>query len=213
LEGIDRSFRREVKPSGRLKIPTDAGSMMKPHRNYVKGRGFTPSLIEEVYQVGGIGVSHRLAWRLFIPIHYRGRMVSWTTRAIGNAQGPRYVSARPSEEAVSHRTLLYGEDLAGHSIVVVEGPIDAWAIGPGAVATMGLACTKDQIEKIAQHPSRAICFDSSEIAQKRARKVADQLKNFPGETDVVELESGEDAAEADPEEIEELRKIYLKETH
>jgi DNA primase len=150
----------------------------------------------------------QLAWRLWIPITLAGVVVSWTTRAIGTTEA-RYVSAAPDQEAVNHKTLLYGEDKTGSAIVVVEGPLDVWAIGPGAVAIMGLQTTAEQVERIGRHPLRTICCDNEPAALHRAKRLAKVLRQYPGETYVVELETGKDPAEAERGEIEDIRRKFL----
>jgi len=194
---------------GTLEVPSGVGQLLRPHLAYLKKRGLDPQQIQDQWGVQAIGLSSYLQWRLFIPIHFEMEMVSWTTRSIGD-DGTRYISAEPDKEQLHHRDLLYGEDCTGPSIVVVEGPIDVWAIGPGAVATMGLATTPAQVEKIARHPYRVICFDAETTAQKRAHRLARELQGFPGTTTVVELESGKDAGSADPQEVEELQKFLTK---
>lgn len=135
-------------------------------------------------------------------------MVSWTTRTIGN--GVRYLSARPEEEKLNHRHLLYGEDLVpGHAIIVHEGPADVWRTGPGAVATFGTGFQRSQILKLSRYPTRVVCFDNEPAAQEMADKLCDLLVPFPGRTINVRLESGKDAADCDEEEIEQLRE-YLR---
>jgi DNA primase len=189
-----------------VKPPPGLQALRRPHRDYLRGRGLDPDIIESLWGVRATGPVGRLAWRLWIPIELDGQIVSWTTRAIGDKQ-PRYVSAGPGEESIDHKTLLYGEDRAGHSIVVVEGPADVWAIGPGAVAVLGLTTTPQQIERIGSHPVRAVCFDAG--AERRASRLAAWLRQYPGETATIRLESGDDPAEADSEEIEELRRRFL----
>ena len=204
--------RVKVQPSahkGVLSIPPGVGPILEAHRSYLKGRGFDPYEIVELWGVKGIGICHRLSWRLFIPIYDEyGRMVSWTTRGLSNKE-PRYVSASPDEESVPHKRLLYGAHLARNVIIVLEGPLDAWAVGAGAVATCGIGYTEEQVIMMAKWPLRVICFDSSFDAQRRAQELCRELKGYPGSTEMVELESGEDAASADKAEIQELRTKYL----
>ena len=134
-------------------------------------------------------------------------MVSWTTRTISSDESiTRYVSASPQEESISHKSILYGEDLARQVIVIVEGPVDAWAIGPGAVATLGIVYSTAQINRMIRFPVRYILFDSEIEAQKRAKKLSNSLSCFPGTTAIITLDSGKDAAEADADEIKKLRK-------
>lgn len=197
------------RPRGQLKLPKGIGPLQEPHRRYLKKRGFDPDAIARLWEVQAIGLAAKLQWRLFIPVFdSTGNVVSWTTRAIGNHR-LRYISASPDEEAVPLKSLLYGAHLARHGIIVVEGPLDAWAIGPGAVATCGIGFSQAQLTAIASYPLRVVCLDSTLGAQKRADNLCVQLSAFPGITERVELESGEDAADADRSEIEEIRKAFL----
>ena len=186
--------------------PVGLQPLRGPYKAYLRQRGFDPCQIEALWGVLAGGPAGKLAWRLWIPVHLDDRIVSWTSRAIGSDVQPRYLSASPDGEEVNHKTLLYGQDLAGHSVVVVEGPADAWAVGPGAVATMGLKWTPEQVAKLSRFAVRAVCFDRGATA--RAEALADILQQFPGETHIVELETGDDPAEADPDEIEELRSRF-----
>jgi hypothetical protein len=206
-EALPTREAKPLRPKGQLKVPKGVSPLGKPHRKYLRSRGFDPDEIATIWGVQGIGISARLSWRLFIPIQYRYETVSWTTRAIGDVE-TRYISAAPEEESVYHKHLLYGADMAGHGIVVTEGPTDAWAIGPGAVATLGLGYTLEQLELIKAYPVRAVCFDNSPDAQRRARKLTDRLSLFLGETYLVNM-SGKDPATSPKREVRELRRRFL----
>lgn len=186
-------------------LPKGLGPLLVPHRRYLIGRGFDPEHLQTTWEIQGIGIASRLAWRIFIPIHRKGEVVSWTTRSISSEASLRYVSASEAEEKIPHKSLLYGADKAGSSICIVEGPIDAWAIGPGAVATCGVGYTARQLEQMTRYTVRAICFDNEPQAQRRAKDLADVLSVFPGSTMVVQLDA-KDAAEATRKEIRQLRK-------
>jgi DNA primase len=135
--------------------------------------------------------------------------VSWTTRSISYSDRvTRYVSAALDEEKIFHKELLYGEDFARHAVIVNEGILDAWRIGPGAVATFGSGYSQEQLERIAKYPTRAICFDNEPEAQKRARKLSNDLSALPGETYNVLLDK-KDAADESKENIKRLRQEIL----
>jgi DNA primase len=183
--------------------------MLPVHRKYLSNqRRLDPDEIAQLWGVQGIGLAAEYAWRLWIPVYHFGEVVSWTTRAIGT--GMRYLHAPPEQESVPIKSVLYGSDLVRHAVIICEGPIDAWTIGPGAVATCGLGYTREQLIKLSQFSVKVVCFDSEFQAQKRARRLARQLQVFPGETYVVELQTGKDPNEADRREIMELRKTYLE---
>lgn len=196
---------------GRItRIPAGVGPLRAAHKRYLEGRGFDPEDVVGTWDVRGIANHPRLGWRLFIPILLGGKLVSWTTRAIADAGG-RYRSAGEEEESVPHKTLLYGEDkVLGPAVVVVEGPLDVWAVGPGAVCTFGVAFTPGQLARLARYPARVVCFDAEPDGRRAAEEACAQLSLLPGETYRAEFTTGKDAASADPEEVHELRRRFLR---
>ena len=197
------------KTAGKVVLPRGVGPLLEAHREYLKKRGFYPEELERVWGLQGIGVCSSMRWRIFIPVHLDGRMVSWTTRSISDRAQGRYRAARPAEEEISLHELLYGEDYARHTAIVAEGPADVWRIGPGAVCTCGVAFTPAQVLRLSRFPLRAICFDNEPIAQRRARRLCELLEPHPGETVNVCLESGKDPADACSQEILDLRERFL----
>lgn len=199
----------KARPRGKLVYPFQPGPLLPPHVKYLKRRGFDPDELVRLWGIGGIGISPSHPWRIFIPVrNVAGKTVSWTTRTIWQDAQPRYLSARPEEEEEDHKSLLYGEEWAGHGVVVCEGPTDVWRIGVGAVATLGVIVTPAQVRKIAKYPVRAICMDSDKDAQKRAADLCRQLQPFDGSTFNCVLKS-KDAGEATEKELKELRR-FLK---
>lgn len=212
LENIHGAVvRDEVTVRGTFKAPANTSPLKSVmHRLYLKKRGLNPTEVACLWGVQEIGLDHRLPWRLYIPVHHRGRPVSWTTRSVLSHSRQPYIGARADEESVSRKDLLYGEDYARHAIVVVEGPVDVWAIGPGAVSTMGAAYTRAQLGRMAKYPVRVICGDTDETGATFAARLAKELAPFPGVTHVVKLETGKDPADCDKDEIRELRKRFLE---
>jgi hypothetical protein len=203
------TYQRPHEPDHRgiFRPPLGIGPLLQAHRSYLKSRGFNSSKIERLWQIRGIGIAGHLAWRLWIPVLVHGTAVSWLTRAIGEGR-QRYLNAKPEEESIPRSKTLYGADYAFHRVVVVEGPLDAWKIGPGCVSTCGLAYTQSQVQKLSRYSVRAICFDNEPEAQKRARQLADDLSPFPGSTHVITLDS-KDAGSATRREITKVRKHFL----
>ncbi len=200
---------RKQAHSGTLRLPA-AGPLGDPHKRYLEGRGFNVDELVRLWGIQGIGLAAELKWRILIPIHdIDGNVVSWTTRSIAPDHPLRYISASPENESVPHKSILYGAHLARHCIAIQEGPIDAWAVGPGATATMGLGYSQEQLAVMVQFPVRVVCSDAEYEAQKRADKLCRQLAVFPGITENVVWETGKDAPECDPAEIAEFREKYL----
>lgn len=212
LGNLEIEHFEKVKPTGKLVLPKGIVPLhyMPAHIKYLQSRGFDWQEIERIWQIQAIPLAHRLSWRIFIPIIYHSEMVSWTTRSISlNERITRYISTKENEESIPHHSLLYGEDFARHAIIVVEGCLDAWRIGPGAVGTFGTGYSLEQLERMARYPTRAICFDNEKEAQKRAKQLSNDLSAFPGDTYNVILDK-KDAAEETKENIKKLRKEILE---
>lgn len=214
VDGLDRPYLDELrKHGGTLELPRGIVKMMGVHRQYLRDRGFKPSSrideIERLWDVQGIDLAGgQYAWSLFVPIKKYGRTVSWLTRKI-NEHGKRYSAAPAEMEEIPAKRCLYGMDLIRNACVVVEGVTKVWAGGPGFCATLGTGWTQAQLAELSKVPVRAILFDRGEEAQARARELARALEPFPGSTYVVELDSGPQLDEADPEEVREVRQKFL----
>lgn len=202
-----------VRPAGTYTAPQST-PLRRSQWEYLQSRGYNPSALVKDWGVQGIkkGTTWRnkpMRSRLFIPINYEGRAVSWTSRAVDNSDPQRWMSAARKEETICHKDIVYGWDAVRHTAVIVEGPTDAWAIGPGAVATCGLGYTTSQVLLLSFAMRRVVCFDKSITAQRRAKQLANELSTYPGETIIVEIETGDDPADANKDEIEEIRRTFL----
>lgn len=192
----------QITPSikGELKLPKGLCKLQKAHRRYLKERRFDADELVKLWRLQGTAYS---SWRIFIPIEFQSRVVSFTMRAIGNIE-PRYVNAAQEHEEMHAKHLLFGEDYARHAIIIVEGCFDAFRIGPGAVATLGTSYTQAQLCRMTKYPIRVVCFDAEREAQQRASRLCDDLEAFPGDTYNVRLKA-KDPAEASRREIKSLR--------
>lgn len=195
--------------TGRLTLPFGVGELLPAHRKYLKGRNLNPDELSKVWGVQGIGVAPKLAWRVFIPVRHKDKTVSWTTRAISDKAGMRYASAKPEQEAMPIKSILFGSEHAKHAVVVTEGPLDAMRIGAGATATLGTGYSQAQLLAIAKFPVRTILFDGENEAQTRAAKLCRALEAFGGVTKRAVLDSAKDAAAASAKEIEQVRRCFL----
>ena len=198
------------KHKGKLILPSRIGELQTAHRNYLRGRGFNPTTLQKTWGIKGFGAVGKYSWRIFIPITFEGKIISWTTRSISNNKNiTRYITAKEEHSAMPIKSILYGEEFVKHVIFINEGPTDAWNIGKGAVATLGTAYSQAQVNKMAQYPTRVICFDNEREAQKRAQKLCNDLSVFPGDTYNIILDA-KDPGSASKKEINRLRREFLK---
>ena len=199
---------REVTP-GKLIIPRGVGELLTPHRRFLERRGFDPDKVAAEWGVKGFGPDAvpKYQWRLYIPVVRDFEQVSWTTRAIGKDHGLRYRSAELTQEKVPHKSVVYGADLAGHAVCVCEGPLDAWAVGVGGVATFGTDYTRAQLLRLTRFPVRVVCLDSTPEGERAADRLVRELSSFPGDTYKVTLTTGKDPSRASRKELRELRRM------
>ncbi len=203
----------------KLVMPSNIVPLLKAQRRYIAGRGFDVDEVVETWGVRGLaqgssvktpkGEVIRLDWRIFIPIHYRGELVSWTTRSINPDESKRYISAPADCESMPHKELLYGGDFCTHAAVAIEGPIDCWRVGKGAAGLCGIGFSRKQVSRLARFFKRGVWFDNEPQAQKRARDLVDQLFAFPGDTIHFKPEPGDakDPGSASDNEVQQVRKI------
>lgn len=211
--GLPRTETIRKKERGKLILPDDLGPLQSAHKKYLKGRGFDPDQLVQLWDLKGIGrLGGRLAWRIFFPVHVDGVIVTWTTRRLTNDE-PRYHSASPQQSSQPIDECLLGIDYCRSSILCVEGPFDVLALGPGSVCAFGLRYSARQKETISSFPLRCFLFDSGAeetAAQRRAKQLCDQLSVLPGTTKRIVLESAKDPGSASKEELEEIRKEFLQ---
>ncbi|KKN88420.1 hypothetical protein LCGC14_0249830 [marine sediment metagenome] len=209
LDGLPQTrLRKKQVHRGHLRLPDGHSYINGAHYRYLRGRGFDALKVVGLWHLGGFTLHPQYNWRLFIPIHYRGEVVSWTTRSTGRVESGKYKSATPEQSVIPIKELLYGEDHARHSVVVCEGVTGVWRIGPGAVALFGMAATIQQVKKLSQFSLRVICFDNEPEAQRRADKLAELLAPYPGKTERVCLKSP-DPGGATADEVAEIRANWL----
>lgn len=209
LKGIKTLRVEKKKHTGQLKLPDDVHpELLVVHKNYLKSRGFDYRHLRTLWDIQAIGMSADYSWRIFIPVYYQGQMVSWSTRSISHVAEKKYLNAPKKMESIPIKDLLYGEDFLRDTGIFVEGFTDAWNIGPGAAATMGVVYTQAQLEKMVKYHTRVVCFDNEPEAQRRALKLCDDLGAFPGDTYNVVLDAA-DPGEASAKEIKRLRKEFL----
>ena len=112
------------------------------YRYLVKNRG----LLSERLKLYGVGYSIRDCEAIF-PITQNGNLVYYQTRAVGYSDPEKYRNV-PN---VNRQNFLYGYDqLAPNSkATLVEGVMDALALGPGACAILGKTISDAQVALLA----------------------------------------------------------------
>lgn len=216
LGGIAAGQQESKRHVGRLKMPRGLCELTKAHRRFLIKRGFDPEEVEHVWHIQALGAvaSIRtsdtdklidLSWRIFIPVIWKGELVSWTTRTIQEDNPKRYISAPSSCETIPAKSILYGGDYCNHAACAIEGHLDVWRFGKGGAGLSGVGFTREQVRLLANYLIRGVWLDNEPEAQQRARKLVDELHAFPGDTTNFRSETGKDASRSSDAEVLQAR--------
>lgn len=195
----DRRVQSAV-PLSRYTRPSGLIPLNPVQRAYLERRGFDPDEIARTWHVRGTGPYSSLdgvdyRYRLYIPIFWDRKEVSFTTRDTTGRAESKYKACDPSHELVHHKHILYGKPThwADRCSIIVEGVTDVWRLGPRACAVFGIQYKVEQVSLLARLFDRAaILFDGDDAAQAQARKLSAQLKSAGVRTKILPLERDQD---------------------
>lgn len=184
-----------IKRREKIKMPAGVlKEIPKKASDYLISRGFDPVELIKTWGLLFTGPIGDYKFRIIAPIFYERNLVSYQGRDYTGKSELRYKACRKDDELRDHQSCLYGSWLAkGNSIVVVEGIADAWRMGPGAVATFGVAYTTAQLNLISQYKNIYLLFDGDEPGKQRANDLGIILKTInPGvNLEIIELDDGD----------------------
>jgi len=175
--GWIRNSQKEAKTvlSDRCVFPTGTGRLLKHHIRYLEKRGFSEEMLDPwgLKSTGPIGPYKH---RVIAPIRLDERLMSYQGRDVTGKANLKYKACEQTNEVIPHQQLIYGIDqVPGTIVVVVEGIVDAWKLGPGAVAVFGIDWTEQQARLLMDYEHVIILFDSEPEAQRRAKQLARRL--------------------------------------
>lgn len=185
-----------------ISYPIGLTGLRDIHIKFLMDRNFDPQYIKTVWDVSGFGSDPpypNLIYRkrLFIPIYFKDKMVSYTTRDIIGKSKMKYLSCPAKDEAIHHKDILYGQGFSNvKGVVVVEGPTDVWRLGKGAVATFGTTFTKNQMKQLIAYKRVFLMFDSKQDdpnASRQSKKLAYDLSSLGIDVEIIELDEGDPA--------------------
>jgi len=159
--------------------PMGTVPLLPSHQKYLLSRNIDPN-IWFLYSLRSCGPIGPYKHRIIIPIYIQNRLVSYQGRDVtGKAELP-YKACEDRNEAIHHKDIVYGFDLVPKKgdapVVLVEGVVDAWRLGPGSLSTFGVGYTKKQIDFLCQHFNRfVIMFDGDEAGMNRGDLLHNEL--------------------------------------
>jgi hypothetical protein len=174
---------------------------------YLRGRGFDPKTLGEVFDVSFCFESHELpaaANKIIIPIKMGGQLVGWQARPAFDADWKAMsMSKYYNAPGINRRLMLYGMEQARALpfCILVEGVTDVWAIGLGAVALLGKTLSAQQTLLLCNN-WKAVVLALDSGAQRNAEEIAGKLNSEPslaGRIVIVRMPQGLDPASVNNE--------------
>lgn len=181
----------EVKMPGAWKLLSELDDR-HPAREYLRSRGFDPDYLSSRYAVGYCVASRYLFAenRIVIPVFMRDILVGWQCRYVGELPWkdktkkrelpPKYYSC-PNAHFRSQAIYNFDQMKNWETGIVVEGPADAWRVGPMAGSIFGNTITAKQKQLLLgafRRRSLVLLLDPEEF---ESDKTVETIREFKAE--------------------------------
>lgn len=197
---------------------------LNPDKNqtstFLMAKGFTlqECVSANVTRVSENGPSDVFFNRILFPIHdAQGHPVGFTARTLNPNESSKYINSSETPVYVKGKLLYnYHRALSAakrqKQLILVEGVTDVIAFDraeiTNVVATLGTACTSQQIRLIQQASTRVLlCYDGDNAGQTAAYKIGKLLTTFKLNVEVVLNTTG-----LDPDDIAQTRGLFTLKT-
>lgn len=177
---------------------------------YLKRRGFTPpQKYIKKYRLLATHPIGQYKFRIIIPIYMKHRLVSFTSRDITGKQDPPYLSASDNEGAMNIKNTIYNYDnlKRGANAIVVEGVLDTWKLGDGAISTFGTKFTDRQIVLLKKKEIKTlfIMFDNDKAGEVGGKSLAKIMAPLVKKIEIITFETINDPGELSADEASILK--------
>ena len=198
-EGIERVSRVEWPPELVSSKP------LRGHELYLKKRNYDIDHLIQNYGIQFGGFTGDFSYRIIIPVHLNGKVVSYIGRDITNKAYLRYKNLSEKKSVLPVKETVYNIDAIHDEAIICEGCLDAWRFGYNAVALFGLVYTQKQIRMLGDKLRKAyICFDNEPQAEEAAEQLAEELSWQGVSTEVLLIDKA-DPGELSKEEADEIK--------
>jgi DNA primase len=175
------------------------------HIDFLIKRGYNPEEVIEKYDLYATGPIGAYKHRIIIPIYMNQRLVSFVGRDVTEKQEIPYKNSSENTSIKDPKHCLYNVDsVLQNKAIIVEGILDAWRIGDGAVATFGKQYTHEQIRLLKGLKKVFVLYDAD--AGSLAEKLAYDVSCVVSDVVVLTLDEG-DPDNMTLDDVRHLRKI------
>lgn len=200
---LQKTVKQAEKP---LILPTAVTPLTPQHKQYLRGRGFDPDMLEQKWGLQSTGplsyVDHSpYKFRILIPFYWNGQLVTFDTRDTTGRAEEKYKACPLDRAVIDRKKIIYGNQEAWTDTgICVEGELDVWRFGDPAFATCGINFKPEQVRVISRIFKRVyIAYDtrsktSKELqAQQQARKLRSELRMRGVKAEIVDIGGGDPA--------------------
>jgi 5S rRNA maturation endonuclease (ribonuclease M5) len=166
-----------------FKLPTGITELQQNHKNYLIKRNFNPDELIKLWDIKGTGPMSKLdkisyKFGIFIPIYWKGKLVSFQTRDITNKQSKKYMICPKDREVISLKDIVYRNPECTSDIgICCEGVTDVWRLGMNAFCTFGVQYKRKQLRLISKLYKRVfILYDNDTAGKIQGNKLLADLK-------------------------------------
>ena len=181
----------------------------KPHKEYLRSRGFPPLKTIRKYKLRAVHTIGKYKFRIIIPIFMDRKLVSFTSRDITDQQEPKYFHLEKKKSIVDPKNAIYNYDTVtpNTDAILVEGPIDVWKMGDGAISIFGVHHTERQLILLKRKKIRKLflLFDNDKDGRKAAKRLSTILAPLVQVLEVVTLQKIHDPGELSTTNVEVIK--------
>src|SRR5574343_639466 len=191
--------------------------LLDMHIDYLESRRFDAEYLQYKYKLMGASHVGPYKFRVIFPVIMGGKIVSFTGRDVTGLSPRRYMNLDDERSLVPRTRQLYNLDSVRENLVVTEGPTDVCRFGSGAVATLSIAFTSQQISELvssllSSHVRRCfVIYDPGKESQKKAKEIAQYLALIGRFKEVKRIDLVDsDLGDLDDRDITHLRRELFK---
>jgi len=190
---------REKEYSSKVKFPIGTTKTFpETALSFLESRRYDPEKVIKQYDLSVTGPIGDYKHRIIIPIVINNRIMSFVGRDFTKKAAISYKNSAPETSIKDVKSCLYNLDtVIQNKAVIVEGILDVWRIGDGAVCTFGKQYTHSQLQLLRGLKKAFVLYDAD--ASEMAYKLAHDLAAIVPSVEVLELSSGDpdDMSDAD----------------
>lgn len=171
-----------------------SSNFLPMHDKFISDRRYDRVILEKKYDILAIGPTcDDWKFRIVIPVIQNHEVVSFVARDVTNKAVIPYKNCPIEKCILQAKHTLYNLDSVkeGGTAIIVEGILDVWRIGNGAICTFGTQYTDEQVRLLSKKKLRMchVMYDNDAVRQ--GRQLAHTISSVVSHVECIELKNGD----------------------